>query len=256
MDELITETRDDVVRLTINRPDKRNAMTEGVIAGIAEAIVQASRSRDVRAIVLTGAGDKAFCAGADLGTGKAFRFDYSVPNQSFANLLRVAQRATVPLIARVNGACMAGGMGFLAMCDMAVAAEHAMFGLPEVKVGVFPMQVLSVMQRLVSSRTLYEMCLTGEPLTAAEARTVGLVNHVAPAAELDARLDWLLGRLLDKAPSAIRRGRYAMRTIEAMSFEESIAFTESQIGLVAMTEDAHEGLLAFREKRKPAWTGR
>ena len=100
------------------------------------------------------------------------------------------------------------------------------------------------------------MCLTGEPITSAEAHALRLVNHVAPAAELDAKLDWLLGRLLDKAPSAIRRGRYTMRRIEAMSFEESMAFTESQIGLVSMTDDAKEGQAAFREKRAPRWTGR
>jgi len=256
MDELLQHERDGVLRLTINRPDRRNAMSPAVIDGLTRALLGPGRDSATRAIVITGAGDKAFCAGADLQTGKSFSFDHSIPTQAFANLLRAAQSATVPLVARVNGACMAGGMGIFGMCDMAVAAEHAIFGLPEVKVGVFPMQVLTVLQRLLPSRTLYEMCLTGEPITATEAAALRLVNHVVPGAELDARLDWLLGRLLDKAPSALRRGRYAMRRIEAMAFEESMAFTESQIGLLAMTEDAREGQLAFREKRPPAWTGR
>ena len=227
-----------------------------MVEGLTAALRGPGTDPATRAIVVTGVGDKAFCAGADLQSGKSFQFDYSVPNLGYANLLRAAHAATVPLVARVNGACMAGGMGLLSMCDLAVAAEHAVFGLPEVKVGVFPMQVLSVLQRILPSRTLYEMCLTGEPITSAEAHALRLVNHVAPAAELDAKLDWLLGRLLDKAPSAIRRGRYTMRRIEAMSFEESMAFTESQIGLVSMTDDAKEGQAAFREKRAPRWTGR
>ncbi len=256
MDELLSETKDGVLRLTINRPERRNAISPAVVEGLTAALRGPGTDPTTRAIVVTGVGDKAFCAGADLQSGKSFQFDYSVPNLGYANLLRAAHAATVPLVARVNGACMAGGMGLLSMCDLAVAAEHAVFGLPEVKVGVFPMQVLSVLQRILPSRTLYEMCLTGEPITSAEAHALRLVNHVAPAAELDAKLDWLLGRLLDKAPSAIRRGRYTMRRIEAMSFEESMAFTESQIGLVSMTDDAKEGQAAFREKRAPRWTGR
>ncbi|GAA4326053.1 enoyl-CoA hydratase/isomerase family protein [Pigmentiphaga soli] len=255
MKELIVETRGNALWITIDRPARRNAMTEPVILGIADALAQAGRDPAVRVAVVTGAGDKAFCAGADLQTGTSFEFDYATPSLPFANLLRAAHAATVPLVARVNGACMAGGMGLLAMCDMAVAAEHAIFGLPEVKVGVFPMQVLSCLQRIVPSRALYELCLTGEPVDARQAQAIGLVNHLAPAQELDARVDWLVGRLADKSPAAIRRGRYAMRRIEAMSFEESISFTESQIGLVSMTKDAREGLLAFREKRKPVWTG-
>lgn len=255
-EDLITSEKEGVVYLTINRESRRNAMSAAVIDGIAAALSVAGRDPATRAIILTGAGEKAFCAGADLQTGKSFEFDYSIPSQSYANLLRAANAATVPLVARVNGACMAGGMGLLAMCDMAVAADHAIFGLPEVKVGVFPMQVLTVLQRILPSRVLYEMCLTGELIGAGEAKTLHLVNHVVPASDLDAKVQWLLGRLLDKAPSAIRRGRYAMRRIESMSFEESMSFTESQIGLVSMTADAREGQAAFREKRKPSWSGR
>ena len=151
---------------------------------------------------------------------------------------------------------MAGGMGLLAMCDMAVAADHAIFGLPEVKIGVFPMQVLSVLQDLVAPRVLNELCITGEPINAAEAREVGLVNHVVPGDELDAKVAWLIGRITDKSPTAIRRGKYAMRAVRSMTFDQAIAFTEGQIALMAQTEDAREGVAAFNEKRKPSWTGR
>jgi enoyl-CoA hydratase/carnithine racemase len=228
-------------------------MSHAVLAGMAQAITEAQTDRSLRAIVITGVGTKAFCAGADLQSAKAFTTDYSDPIGHLAQLLRVAKASNVPLIARINGACMAGGMGLMSMCDMAVAASHAVFGLPEVKVGVFPAQVLSVLQHLIPRRKLSEMCLTGEPLTSAEALEFNLVNYVAD--DVDAKLDWLLSRLLDKSPAAIRRGLYTMKKIESMAFEESMSFTESQIALFTLTDDAKEGQKAFQEKRKPEWKG-
>ena len=251
--ELDITQRGPALWLTITREERRNAMSHGVLAGMAQAISVAQSDRHVRAIVITGAGTKAFCAGADLQSAKAFTTDYSDPIGHLAQLLRVAKASNVPLIARVNGACMAGGMGLMSMCDMAVAARHAVFGLPEVKVGVFPAQVLSVLQHLIPRRKLAEMCLTGEPLTSAEALDLNLVNYVDD--DVDAKLHWLLERLLDKSPAAIRRGLYTMKKIEAMAFEESMSFTESQIALFTLTEDAREGQKAFQEKRKPVWAG-
>jgi len=252
--ELQSRRQDGVLWLTIQREARRNAISPGVLQGLTEALTAANGDRGVRAIVLTGAGDKAFCAGADLQSGQSFKFDYSEPTQGFANLLRLSRQLTVPLVARVNGACMAGGMGLLAMCDLAVAAPHAQFGLPEVKVGVFPAQVLAVLNGLIGARALTELCISGEPIDAAEALRLGLVNRVSD--DLDAGVQALLARFLDKSPAAIRRGLYLMKHIGAMSFEQSMAFAESQIGLFALTEDAAEGQLAFREKRAPKWSGR
>jgi enoyl-CoA hydratase/carnithine racemase len=251
--ELGVDRRGPVLWLTIQREERRNAMSHGVLAGMSRAIDEAQADRSLRAIVITGAGSKAFCAGADLQAAQAFTTDYSEPYAHLAQLLRRAKAGNVPLVARVNGACMAGGMGLLSMCDLAVAANHAVFGLPEVKVGVFPAQVLSVLQHLVPRRKLAEMCLTGEPLTSAQALEYGLVNYVDD--DVDAKLDWLLQRLLDKSPAAIRRGLYTMKKIEAMGFEESVSFTESQIALFTLTEDAKEGQAAFQQKRKPQWKG-
>jgi enoyl-CoA hydratase/carnithine racemase len=251
--ELLVERRGPALWLTIQREERRNAMSHAVLAGMVQAIEAAQTDRSVRAIVITGCGTKAFCAGADLQNAKAFTTDYSEPYGHLAQLLRRAKASNVPLIARVNGACMAGGMGLLSMCDMAVAASHAVFGLPEVKVGVFPAQVLSVLQHLIPRRKLAEMCLTGEPITSAQALEYGLINHVGD--DVDAKLDWLLGRLLDKSPAAIRRGLYTMKKIEAMAFEESMSFTESQIALFTLTEDAKEGQAAFQQKRNPEWKG-
>lgn len=253
---VLLEKRGQAYWITINRPEKRNAINQAVIAGICEGYRQAHQDAEVRVIVLTGAGDKAFCAGADLQPGTGFAFDHSKPNLEYGDMLRMAQGATLPCIASVNGACMAGGMGLLCMADLAVADADARFGLPEVKVGVFPMQVMSLLQRLVQPRILREWCLTGEPFDADDARAHGLLNHVAPAGQLGAMTQWLVERLADKSPTAIRRGKYALRAMASMSVEESIAYTESQIAVLALTEDAKEGMAAFNEKRKPVWTGR
>lgn len=257
--DLLAEQRGSVLWLTINREARRNAMSHSVLAGLQQAIDEAQTNRSILAIVITGAGNKAFCAGADLQSTNAFTTDYSDPTGHLARVLRSAKASHIPLIARVNGACMAGGMGLLAMCDMAVSTPEAIFGLPEVKVGVFPAQVLAVLQHLIPRRKLSEMCITGEPITAAQALEIGLVNYLSTEASLeslDSKLHWLLNRILDKSPAAIRRGLYTMKKVETMSFEEAMSFTESQIALFTLTEDAKEGQKAFQEKRKPHWTGR
>jgi len=255
-DAVLVEKRGAALWITLNRPDKRNAINTEVVAGVARGYDQAHADDDIRAIVLTGAGDKAFCAGGDLNPGAAFVFDFSQPTGAYADLLRRSQHATKPMIARVNGVCMAGGMGLLCMADMAIAADTAIFGLPEVKIGVFPMQVLALLQRIAPPRLVREWCLTGEPFGAEEARAAGLVNHVVAAADLDARTDRLVARLAATSPSAIRRGKYALAAIADMTFPQAMAFTESQIALTALTDDAKEGLASFVEKRKPVWTGR
>lgn len=251
--ELLQQRSDQVLRLTINRPERRNALSPAVVEGITQAIRQADEDRELRAIVITATGDKAFCAGADLQTGKSFKFDYARPQLGYANMLRAARASHVPLVAYVNGACMAGGMGLMAMCDLVVAAPHVKFGLPEVKVGIFPAQVLSVLQSLLPSRVLNEMCLTGRSIDAQKALQLGLINEID---DDGAALDRLLNDLCSVSGVAQRRGLYTLKNAEALNFEQAMAFTESQIALFAQTEDAREGLAAFREKRPPVWVGR
>ena len=257
MSEVLIEKRGAVQWISINRPERRNAMNDAVCHGIMDGMHVATADPSIRAVVLTGAGDRAFCAGADLSAGSgSFKYDYSQVGVPFVSLMKVARNLTLPLIARVNGHAMAGGLGMLGMCDMAIAVDTARFGMPEVKVGVFPMQIMAVLQRLIPPRKLYEMALTGEPVDAAEALELGLLNYIVPPAELDAKVDWLLNRLLDKSPTSIRRGKYAMRQTEDMSFDNAAVFMEAQIGTLALTEDAAEGRQAFIEKRLPNWPGR
>lgn len=256
MSAVLLERRGAVQWITLNRPQQRNAINGEVIAGITEGFQHAEGDPEIRAIVLTAEGDKAFCAGGDLKPGNAFAFDVSEPMMPYANLLRLARNCPLPTVARVNGACMAGGMGLLCMTDLAIAVDHAKFGLPEAKLGLFPFQVLALLKDQIGSRVLREYALTGRTFTADEAKAIGLINHVVPAAELDAKLGELLDLLVSNSPTALRRGKYALRAIESMDFDQAIAFTESQLTLMAMSEDAREGMASFNEKRKPTWTGK
>jgi methylglutaconyl-CoA hydratase len=251
------ENEGPILRLTIDSPQTRNALSDPIMVAMTDALRLARADRRLRAIVITGAGDRAFCAGANLKPGaKTFDIDFASPNTVYADLLRAAKACTVPLVARVNGACLAGGMGILTMCDMAVCARSARFGLPEVRVGLFPMQVLALLKDVIPRRKLDELCITGELISADEALALGLVNHVAEDGELDAKLAWLLGRIVDKSPTAIRRGKHALRAMEHMTFDQSLTLAEAQIGTLALSEDAVEGLAAFNEKRSPNWTGK
>lgn len=256
-DGVRVERRAQVLWITLDRPERRNALNAAAAARLGAALDELASDRSLLAGVLTGAGDKAFCAGADLAADAAdLKPDLSESTAPYANLLRRLHAVPVPLIARVNGACLAGGIGLVAMCDMAIAAEHARFGAPEVKVGLFAMQVYSALQHIVPAKLLFEWCATGDSVDAAAAQAAGLVNRVVPMADLDQATDALLARVVDKSPLAMRRGKHAIRAVAHLSFPDSLAFMEAQIALLASSDDAKEGLAAFREKRPPNWVGR
>lgn len=251
---VITERRGAALWIFINREERRNAINPDVIAGIEAALRQAAADPGLRAVVLTGKGDKAFCAGADLtrGTG-VFTDSTAEVTTDFGRLARVARDIGLPLIARINGACVAGGMGLMALCDLAIVADHARFGLPEAKVGVFPMQVLVYLRRMIHPRYVNEMCLTGELINAARAKEMGIANEVVPYDRLDERVDALVARIGAMSPVALKRGKYAIAAMEWMGFTEALTFAETQIAVASSTEDAREGLAAFNERRAPRW---
>ena len=258
-DVVLTAREGAVLRITINRPERRNAMNEEVCAGIAAGVDEAEATPGVRVIVLTGAGDKAFCAGGDLkpgADGTPFVIDPANPRHYVIQLFRRLERCGLPVIARVNGHALAGGLGLVCACDMAISTDTATFGVPETKLGLFPMMILGYMMRIVPRRKLYEIATTGEPFSAAEALAMDIVNHVVPAAELDAKLDWLVGRIADKSPTAIKLGKQAFRAIEDLPLDKAFEYTQLMLPMMAMTEDAREGFAAFNEKRAPRWPGR
>ena len=182
MNDVVKTERDGaVLRITINRPERRNALNEEVCAGIAAAIDVAEASPGVRVVVLTGSGDKVFCAGGDLkpgADGTPFVIDPANPRHYVIQLFRRLERCGLPVIARVNGHAMAGGLGLVCACDMAVSTDTAQFGVPESKLGLFPMMILSYMMRIIPRRKLYEIATTGEPFSAAEALAMDIVNYV------------------------------------------------------------------------------
>jgi len=255
---LIVERRGAALWMIVNRPERRNAFNGLVFDRMVAALAEAENDPAVLAAVLTGAGDKAFSTGADLKPDT----DYSPLSMGDLELthpavryFRAADAFTKPLIARVNGDAMAGGMGALAMCDLAVAADHARFALPEVRIGLFPVLIVAALRRLMPRRVVMEMALTGEFFDAEFARAAGLVNYVVPADALDAKTDWLIGRMTDKSPTAIRRGKYALRQMWEMTLDGSLAFAQGEIAQLFATADHREGIAAFNEKRKPDWPG-
>ncbi|AXQ28697.1 enoyl-CoA hydratase/isomerase family protein [Solimonas sp. K1W22B-7] len=255
---VLVERRDAVLWITINREERRNALNEQVVRAIDKGIADAVSGGEVKAIVLTGAGDKAFCAGADLAKnaqGFAFAVDYARPKHYIVDLFKRLQECTLPVIARVNGHVMAGGFGILCACDMAVAADDIRIGTTESKIGVTPMMILPYMLRVLPPRKLQEMCITGEQFTAQDALDWGVVNYVVPRAELDAKLDWLLARVTDKSPTAIRLGKQAYNAMRDMSLRESLEFAQAMVPIMSSTQDAKEGMAAFQEKRPPNFTG-
>jgi enoyl-CoA hydratase/carnithine racemase len=252
--EIRCERRASVLWIWIDREARRNAINPAVIAGIHAAVASAAADRDLRAIVLTGVGDKAFCAGADLSAGTdTFQAMPDEPTTDFGRLARAIKALGIPLIARVNGDCVAGGMGLMALCDLAIASDRARFGLPEVKVGVFPMQVLVLLRGMMHARHINELCLIGKLIAASRALEMGIVNEVVPPGELDARIEQWLAQLRSSSPAAMRRGKQAIFAMEMMAFHEALAFAEAQIAMAAKGADAIEGLAAFNEKRKPRW---
>ena len=255
---VLVEKRGAVRYITLNRESRRNALNEEVVRLLGDAIESSEADPSLRAIVLTGAGDRAFCAGADLqkGTqGGAFEVDFSRPKHYLVELFRRMQACRLPLIARVNGHVMAGGFGLLCACDLAVTVDHALFATPESKIGLTPMMILPVMMRVVPERKLMEMCITGEPLGAAEALEAGIVNYAVPSAQLDAKLEWLLSRITDKSPTAIRLGKQAFHAMRDMDMSASLEYAQVMVPGMASTQDGKEGLAAFQDKRLPVWTG-
>ncbi|WP_439586798.1 enoyl-CoA hydratase-related protein [Hydrogenophaga sp.] len=250
------ERRDAVQWLTIDREPRRNALNEVVVRLLGEGIVAAQADPACRAIVITGAGDKAFCAGADLqqsGAGSPFDVDYSRPRHYLVALFRTMQACGLPIVARVNGHALAGGFGLLCACDMAVASDDALFGTPESKIGLTPMMILPTMLRVLQPRALMEMCITAEPIDATRALALGVVNYTVPRAELDDKLAWLLERTVDRSPAALRLGKQAFHAMQDMTLEQAQEYAQAMVPAMVSTGDAREGLAAFQQKRAPVW---
>ncbi len=255
---VLSERRGAVQWILINRPERRNALNEAVAAGIAGGLRDAQADPAIRAVVVTGVGDKAFCAGGDMqpaADGSPFEADPARPQNPVIELFREFERCGLPTVARINGHALAGGLGLVCACDLAIATESATLGVPESGVGLFPMMILPYMLRTLPRRKLLEWCITGVRWSAQEALEADLLNYTAPDGELDTKLDWLLARIVDKSPTAIRLGKLGFRAVQDMTIPQAFEYTQLMLPNMAKTRDAKEGFAAFREKRAPEWTG-
>ncbi|MGB3246731.1 MAG: enoyl-CoA hydratase-related protein [Sulfitobacter sp.] len=246
-------------RITICRPDQRNALNREVAEGIISALTTAESDPNCRVIVLTGEGDRAFCAGGDLKAGSdggPFVQDPADPVHFAGRLFDTIQACRKPTIARINGVAVGAGAGIVCACDLAVMADHAKIGTPEVKIGLFPLTIVPPMMRVLPRRRLMEMFITGVPLTAEESLRYDLVNYVTEGTGLDDKVAELVAQIAAQSPTAIRLGKYANHAMQDMTYPQQMRFAETLLPRVAQTEDAREGFAAFVEKRKPEWTGR
>ncbi len=252
------EQRGPAAWLVLDREPARNALSALAMRQLREGLDRAEADGSVRVVVLTGAGSRIFCAGGDLssmGGGDGF-LDGHEARRAYGLLLRRLQDCALPTIARVNGHVLAGGVGLLLACDLAVADETAELGLPEIDRGLFPMTVMALLQRHVGRKQALELALTGDRLPMTEAKAWGLVNRVVPGADLDAATGALAEKLAGKSRAVLALGRRAFFTAEDLPLPQAVEHLASQLTLNVLTEDAGEGVGAFLEKRPPQWKDR
>jgi enoyl-CoA hydratase/carnithine racemase len=252
------EVAEGVATVTLNNPEKRNMLSGQMLTELVDAMKRAREDDEVRAVVLTGAGDKAFCAGADLG---GFAADVPLVAKHFASDLfleffRLMPRLGKPSLCAANGHVLAGGMGLALSCDLLVAKEGATFGTPEINVGAFPYMIMAIIYRNVPRKKVNEMMLLGERLSAEQAVEYGLANKVVPAAKFDAAVAEWAGKLASKSPVLMRLGHDAIYRQQDMAVDDALDYLRSQLSLTFSTEDIVEGITAFFEKREPQWKGR
>ena len=255
---LLTSVTDGVARITLNRPEVRNALSRAMVSEIEQALAAYEADAGARVIVLAGAGDTAFCAGADL-KGAGDRGTTLQARESFGGLARILEsmaRMRTPVIAQVHGFALAGGCGLAVGSDVVIASEDATFGLPEIKLGLLPLIVMAPVLRAAGLKRGLPLVLSGESITAREAFEIGLVSRVVPRAELERATMTLARRVAAFSPTAVAIAKEASSTIQDMEYAKALRYLRELTTLVFMSDDAREGINAFFDKRQPEWKGR
>lgn len=257
MPSILADREGPILRLTLNRPEVRNAFDEEMIASLIAAGSSAADDRSLRAVVLAGAG-KVFCAGADLAWMlKAIAYTHRENLSDAEDLARMLERLDtlpLPVIGRIQGAALGGGVGLAAVCDVVIAADDAVFALSEVKLGILPAVISPYVIRKIGVSAARELFLTGGRFSAARAREIGLVHEVVPVAELDAAVERRLNDIRGSAPRAMAAAKALIREVAGESPEDVIGLTTSSIAAQRVSAEGQEGLRAFLEKRKPGWS--
>lgn len=253
-DSVLVESRDGITRVTLNRPQARNAFDARMVTGLCDIFEHLAADPKVRGVILAGSGP-VFCAGVDLNwmAGGASEKERVADAELLMRMLRAMEACPVPVVGRVHGAAFGGGLGLVAQCDLVVAADDARFALREVRVGLVPAVIAPFLLRKVGLSQFQRFALTGEPFTAGVAKEIGLVHEVVRASELDAAVAEVTEQVRQAAPRATRATKELLRRLPALTEEEARAACIESNARIRGGEEAQEGLRAFVEKRPPSW---
>jgi len=256
LDQVLLAAEEHIATVTLNRPDQRNPLSATMLRDLAAAFRWCRDEPDVRVVVLTGAG-RVFCAGADLTSfdGDMTGLEKYRSRDLFVDLFLLMAELGKPIVGRINGHALAGGLGLACSCDLIVAVDTATFGTPEINVGIWPMMIQAILSRNIPRKVLLEMEMLGERWTATQLHAVGVVNRVVPHEQLDATVGDIARQLAKKSPVAMRLGRDSFYRQEDMDFRAALHYLHGQFLLVSQTEDSREGIKAFFEKREPDFKG-
>lgn len=255
---LLVESKPPAVTVTINRAEARNALNQQVISEILAALRDSAGDDEVRCVVLTGAGEKAFSAGGDLGSGGlgGSWAQQHIARSVFSDLLDGMRGLSKPILARVNGHALGGGFGLALACDLVVAVDDAEFGTPEINVGLWPYVITALIHRNLPPKIALELMMMGNRVSASEGERWGFVNKVVSRGELDDAVNETVANLASKSPLVLRLGKESFYASEDLAFRQALSYLESQLTIGLGTEDASEGIQAFLQKRPPEWKGR
>ena len=246
-----------IATVTLNRPDQRNPLSATMLRDLAAALRWCRQETDVRVVVLTGAG-RVFCAGADLSSfdGEMTGLERYRSRDLFVDLFILMAELGKPIVGRINGHALAGGLGLACSCDILVSIDTATFGTPEINVGIWPMMIQAILSRNIPRKVLLEMEMLGDRWTAIQLQSLGVINRVVAHDQLDPTVNEIAKQLARKSPIAMRLGRDSFYRQEDMDFRAALHYLHGQFLLVSQTEDSKEGIKAFFEKREPDFKGR
>jgi enoyl-CoA hydratase len=255
--ELISYTyKEKAAWLTLNRPERLNALSIPLLENLLVLLKKAQADPEARAIVITGAGTKSFCAGADIDSfynESQASIDEHAFRENLLQLFELLMQLGKPTLARVNGYALGGGFGLAMACDLVIASESALFGTPEVQIGLFPMMIMPALFRNTPRKKLLEMMFTGDKISAVEAQKIGMINYAVPSESLDSKVSELLSKITSKSSKTLALGREAFYAMSEMDIHQALPYLKEKLSQNLHTQDASEGLKAFLEKRPPLW---
>ena len=258
MSDVLLGVRDSIATVTLNRPEQRNSLSASMMRDLGSAFRWCKAEPSVAVVVLTGAGDRAFCAGADLaGFGDeqpALELNLH-GRRALADIFIELAELGKPIVGRINGHALAGGFGLACACDLLVAVDTATFGTPEINVGIWPMMIQAVLSRNVPRKVLMEMVMLGDRWSATQLHQIGVVNRVVSAERLDEETERVAAGLVAKSSTIMRLGRDSFYRQQDMGFRDALDYLQAEVAVVMLTEDSAEGRKAFFEKRPPRYKG-